>query len=66
MVRIHPCHVLGWFDRRDVEVHDDGLLVAAHHDTAQRFVGVRIDFLRGTKGETYMKSPGPASATYCS
>jgi hypothetical protein len=49
---IHPVHLLRvGLDLGQLEVHDDGLLAAAHHNTGQLSLPALISWC-GTKGGT--------------
>jgi hypothetical protein len=56
---IHPVCLLGRFGRSDVEVDDDGFLIATNHDAGQRFVVVRIDLLMRDKRRHVDEVAGP-------
>src|SRR5713101_3450694 len=43
--RVDPADLFGRLDGRDLQVHDDWLLAAAHHDTLQRRVAAGVDLL---------------------
>ena len=45
MNRVDPGHVLGLLDRLDIEIDDDGLVVAADNDAFERLVGGGVDLL---------------------
>ena len=50
---VNPVDFFRLLDRVHIgDVHDDGLVVAAHQDTLQRLVGAGVDLLMGTKGGT--------------
>ena len=42
---IDPCDLLGLLDRLDIEIDNDGFVVAAHKDTFERLILARIYFL---------------------
>src|SRR6266542_205488 len=43
--RVDPANFFGFFDRLDIEVDDDGLVVAAHKHAFQGLIGRGVDFL---------------------
>jgi hypothetical protein len=50
MCWIYPTDGLGLFDRRDVEVNDDGFVVASNQHTFEEVGVAGVDFLVGNIG----------------
>ena len=74
---VDPTHFFGRLDRRNLEVHHDGLLAASHKDTFERLISAGVDLLvrnvrrdidevggSGFSGELEMIAPTHASAAF--
>ena len=56
---VDPANLFGLFHRLDVQIHDHGLVVAAHHDALEGVGGGGVDLLMGNEGRHENEITGP-------